>query len=98
MSDLCHMTLDQLGSPSARMIRISTVICYAFVTGDLLSHPTRGLGAGAAAFCRTSPAFPLAESFPAPDASAIRSTASAVVHTTAYRHRVTFAVLRRGLW
>src|SRR5205814_2834402 len=63
------------------------------VTGGLTSNPTRGLGAGAAAFCCASPAFPLAESFPETDSSAIRSTASAVGHTTAYRHRVTFAVL-----
>jgi hypothetical protein len=59
-----------------------------------MSNPTRGLGARAAAFCCASPAFPLAEPFPETDASAIRATASAVVHTTAYRHRVTFAVLQ----
>src|SRR6516165_2356373 len=63
------------------------------VTGGLTSNTTGGLIAGAAAFCCASPAFPLAESFPETDASAIRSTASAVVHTTTYRHRVTFAVL-----
>jgi hypothetical protein len=64
------------------------------VTGDLPSNPTRGLGAGAAALCCASPAFPLAEPFPETDPSSVRSPASAVVSTTTYRHRVTFAVLR----
>jgi hypothetical protein len=64
------------------------------VTGGLTANPTRGLGAGAAAFCKASPALPLTESFSETDASAIRATASAVVYTTAYRHRVTFAVLQ----
>jgi hypothetical protein len=59
-----------------------------------MSNSPRGLGAGAAVFCHVSPAVPRAESCPAPDASAMRSPASAVVHTTAYRHTVTFAVLR----
>jgi hypothetical protein len=63
-------------------------------TGGIRSNPIRGLGTGAAALCRASPAFPLAESVPSTNPGAIRSPASAVVSTTAYRHRVTFALLR----
>ena len=60
----------------------------------LTSHPSRGLGTGAAALCGASPAVPLAEPVSSTNPSAIRSTASEVVNPTAYRHRVTFALLR----
>src|SRR5262249_43251734 len=63
------------------------------VTGGLESNLTPGFGSRAAAFCCASPAVPRAEAFPETDASAIRSTASAVVSITAYRHRVSFAIL-----
>jgi hypothetical protein len=48
----------------------------------------------AATFGGASPALPLAESLLETDPSTIQSTASAVVSTPGYRHRVTFAVLR----
>src|SRR5215470_2196059 len=59
----------------------------------LTAHPSRGLGTGAAALCGASPAVPLAAPVSSTNPSAIRSTASEVVNPTAYRHRVTFALL-----
>ena len=59
-----------------------------------LDHrPRRGLDTGAAALCGVSPVVPYAESFSQTNPKAMRSTASAVVSTPGYRHRVTFAVL-----
>src|SRR5207245_2734056 len=61
--------------------------------GCRVSNPVRGLGARKTAFCCASPTVPLAEPLPQTDPSAIRSTASEVVVTTAYRHRVTLEAL-----
>src|SRR5207245_1279264 len=65
--------------------------------GCRVSNPVRGLGARKTAFCCASPSVPLAEPLPQTDPSAIRSTASEVVVTTAYRHRVTLEALRPGI-
>src|SRR5262249_39229183 len=65
-------------------------------TRGLASTPHRGLGAGKATLCCASPAIPHAASIPSTNPNSIGSTASEVVGTTAYRHRVTFAPLPGG--
>src|SRR5262249_21641830 len=57
-------------------------------------HSTGGLGSRTATLCCASPTVPLAEPIPETGPSAIRSPASEVVGATAYRYRVTFALLR----
>ena len=86
--------LGEMGSFEAHRHRLSPSCCILGHRGTSYPKATQMKICDTTAFCCASPAFPLAEAFPETDSSAMRSTASAVVHTTAYRHRVTFAVLR----